>query len=96
VLTVVAALLPHLVWAGVAVYAVTRVSAVLEAWEPTPPVAPPPADGIVIPEDLVALAMSHRESWAQEDMLRVIREQYDDLKDWNRVRATMNVGRMDG
>ena len=47
-----------------------------------------------IPEDLMALAAAESAAWAQEDLIRVIRERYDDLKDWNRVRAAMGVGRM--
>lgn len=79
------------IWAGVAVYAIRTAATVAQAWRP---VVPAPADSVEIPEDLVALAMAHRESWAQEDLLRVIREQYDELQDWNRVRAAMNIGRM--
>lgn len=81
------------IWAGVAVYAIRTAAAVAHLWRPVTPVS---ADPVEIPEDLVALAMAHRESWAQEDLLRVIREQYDELKDWNRVRAAMNIGRMAG
>jgi len=50
---------------------------------------------VEVPEDLVAVANQERESWAQEEVLRVIRERYEDLKDWNRVRAAFGVGRIE-
>ena len=56
---------------------------------------PAPTEGeaeVPIPEDLLALAMREREPWAQEDVVKVIRERYADFKDWNRVRAAMGVG----
>jgi hypothetical protein len=81
------------IWAGVAVYAIRTAATMVHAWRPGVPAS---ADAVEIPEDLVALAMAHRESWAQEDLLRVIRERYDELQDWNRVRAAMNIGRIDG
>lgn len=56
----------------------------------------PLVEETAIPEDLMALAMSQTEAWAQEDLLRVVREKYEDLRDWNRVRAAMNIGRIDG
>lgn len=86
--------LADLLWPVAVVLSVYRLAAAWERFVPTPPTAS--ADPVEIPEDLIALAMAHRESWAQEDLLRVIREQYDELKDWNRVRAAMNIGRMGG
>jgi hypothetical protein len=53
---------------------------------------PPPVE---VPEDLLALANQERESWAQEEVLRVIRERYEDLQDWNKVRAAFGVGRIE-
>jgi hypothetical protein len=89
-------MLHHLLWAAVTVYTVHRLATVAERFVPvrpdTAPLLPPP---IEIPEDLVAVANQERESWAQEEVLRVIRERFDDLKDWNRVRAAMGVGRID-
>lgn len=49
---------------------------------------------IVVPEDLMAYAMSHSEQWAQEDAVRAIQQSYETWKDWNRVRAAMGIGRM--
>jgi hypothetical protein len=48
-----------------------------------------------VPDDLVAVAMQEKEPWAQEELMRVIRERYDTYHDWNRVRASMGVGRRD-
>lgn len=89
-----ASVVGDLVWAGVAVYAIRTIQ---HAWahraEATPSSG---AEEVSIPDDLMALAMSQTESWAQEDLLRVVREKYEDLRDWNRVRAAMNIGRIDG
>lgn len=88
--------LAHLVWAAVAVYAVHRIAAVAERFAPLRSEAtkdiPAPVE---IPEDLVAVANQERESWAQEEVLRVIRERYEDLRDWNKVRAAVGVGRVE-
>jgi hypothetical protein len=50
---------------------------------------------IVVPDDLMAFAMSHSEQWAQEDALRAVQQSYETWKDWNRVRAAMGIGRVD-
>jgi hypothetical protein len=89
-------MLAHLLWAAVAVFAIHRFAAVADAFAPKPvdsaALLPPLVE---IPEDLVAVANQERESWAQEEVLRVIRERYEDLKDWNRVRAAVGVGRIE-
>jgi dihydropteroate synthase len=36
---------------------------------------------------LLAFALSHPEEWAQEDVLRAIRERYETTSDWNAVRS---------
>jgi len=84
----------HLLWAGVAVYFVYTAAAVLREFKPAaaPSVLPPPP--VEIPEDLVAVANQEREPWAQEEVLRSIRERYEDLRDWNRVRSAFGVGRI--
>ena len=56
------------------------------------PLIPLPTE---VPEDLLAVSMQERESWAQEEVLRAIRERYEEYKDWNRVRAAFGVGRID-
>ena len=89
-------MLVHLLWAAVAVYTVHRLAHIAERLvPPAPEAAPLPAPLVEIPEDLVAVAMQERESWAQEEVLRAIRERYEELRDWNRVRAGFGVGRID-
>lgn len=90
-------MLVHLLWAAVTVYALHRLSAVLERFAPVRPetMGPPTEPVVEIPDDLMAVAMQERESWAQEEVLRAIRERYEDLKDWNRVRSAVGVGRID-
>lgn len=85
----------HLLWAGVAVYAIRQLSDIAVRFVPVRPESVVPPAPVEIPEDLVAVANQERESWAQEEVLRVIRERYEDLKDWNRVRAAVGVGRIE-
>ena len=87
----------HLLWAAVAVYTVWRFSAVAEqaiARQNPPLPVPTPLKMVVVPEDLVAIAMTHSETWAQEDTLKAIRERYEQLQDWNRVRSAFGIGSM--
>ncbi|MFZ9960144.1 MAG: hypothetical protein ACO3GP_07115 [Candidatus Limnocylindrus sp.] len=88
-------MLIHLLWAAVAVFAIHRFAAVADAFAPKAVESTLPPPPVEIPEDLVAVANQERESWAQEEMLRVIRERYEDLKDWNRVRSAFGVGRIE-
>jgi hypothetical protein len=86
-------LLGTLVWAGVAVYGIWRIVPVLELMVPvrTTP-APAKVEEIpIVPPDLVAVAMMESEPWAQDDMMRVIRERYNTFGDWNLVRAAVGV-----
>lgn len=84
-------LLPHLIWAGVAIFAIRHLAAVIEQFAPEAAAqATAPTE---LPEDLVALAMTEQETWAQEEVVRAMRERYDTLKDWNLVRAAFGVGR---
>jgi hypothetical protein len=86
----------HVLWAIVAAYAGWRLAAVVELFAPVR--ASEAADAIEdvdIPEDLVALAMTQSEGWAQEDTIKAIRERYEQLRDWNRVRAAFGIGRID-
>ena len=84
----------HSLWAAVAVYFVHTAAGVVREFKAAPvaPVLPPPVE---IPEDLVAVANQEREPWAQEEVLRAIRERYEEVRDWNRVRAAFGVGRID-
>jgi len=87
----------RLLWPLVAVYAIWRFAQVAERWAPT--VAPAVDDDpmiIAVPDDLVALALTHSESWAQEDTLKAMREKYAELKDWQKVRFAFGIGRLDG
>ena len=90
-------MLAHCLWAAVAVYAIHRLSAVLDRFAPARPegVGAVLPLSVEIPEDLVAVAMQERESWAQEETLRAIRERYEELKDWNKVRSAVGIGRID-
>lgn len=89
-------LLPHLIWAGVACYAITECCAVVAAFAPAPssPTTTEP-NAPDVPEDLVALAMTEQEAWAQEETLRAMRERYETLRDWQLVRSAFGVGRRD-
>ena len=82
-----------LIWAAVAVYGISTMRTVathaLEQRAPVKPDAP-----VDVPEDLLALAMQENEAWAQEELLRVIRERYELYHDWNRVRSAMGIGRL--
>jgi hypothetical protein len=55
-------------------------------------VIPPPVE---VPEDLQAVATQEQAGWAQEEVLRAIRERFEDLKDWNKVRSAFGIGRID-
>lgn len=54
--------------------------------------APQMPEIVDVPEDLMALAMQENESWAQEELMRVMRERYETYRDWNRVRSAMGLG----
>ena len=91
-----------LIVSGSLLFAVHRVAS---AWEqvsegkarraesmPSAPGVPVPVE---IPDDLIAVALQENEVWAQEEMTRVIREKYEQYKDWQKVRTAMGVGRRD-
>ena len=88
------AFLSSVVWAGVAVYAIRRVDAALTRWHAVSSSVPATSSApvITIPDDLLAYAGSMSELWAVEDTTRVIRERYEELQDWNRVRRAMGIG----
>ena len=87
-------LLPHLIWAGVAMYAIAQAMDAVALFAPDRTANQPDAP-VEVPEDLVALAMTEQEAWAQEETIRAMRERYEALKDWNLVRAAFGVGRRD-
>jgi hypothetical protein len=84
-------------WPLAAIYAVHRICETVTLFAPVPVEQNDEDDAysIVVPEDLVAVAMQYPDGWAQEDMMKAIREKYDALRDWNLVRSAFNVGRID-
>lgn len=91
-------MLVQLLWVAVTAYAVHRFATVVERFAPqsnVPEAAPPFPPVTEVPDDLIAVAMQEREAWAQEEVLRAIRERYEELKDWNKVRAAVGVGRIE-
>lgn len=95
--TPLVSLLTHTLWAGVALYAVREAVKLGRAvWVKGPDVpVVAPVSNADVPDDLIAVAMQENEPWAQEELMRVIRERYETYHDWNRVRASMGVGRRD-
>jgi len=85
----------HLLWAAVVVYAIRTAADVVREFRPTPDAPVAISAPVEVPEDLTAVAMQEREAWAQEEVLRAIRERYEELKDWNKVRAAVGVGRIE-
>jgi hypothetical protein len=88
-------MLAHLLWAAVTVYAIRQIGDIAVRFAPARPETALPPAPVELPDDLVAVAMQERESWAQEEVLRAIRERYEELRDWNKVRAAVGVGRID-
>lgn len=95
------AVLVALIWASVVGYGLWRFAQVMERvglalverlsdFKPVrESLAPPPPP--VIPDDLAALAFNETEAWAKEEVLRVIREKYDEHHDWQKVRVAFGV-----
>ena len=86
----------EILWPVAFVIGVYRFSKTLELFSPDKvaklkAIEPPAA----VPEDLVALALQENEPWAQEEVMRAVRERYEDLGDWNAVRSAMGIGRID-
>lgn len=82
-----------LIYGGSFCVAVYRLAGAWEKVSTTPhDSAAPLLLDVDIPEDLMALAMTYSEPWAQEDTLKAIRERYEQLQDWNRVRSAFGVG----
>lgn len=86
------ALLQTMLWTAVTAYAVWRFAAALELFAPPPPKDHTP---VSVPHDLMAFALSHGEEWAQEDVMKAIRERYETTNDWNAVRMAFGIGRID-
>lgn len=91
------ALIQTALWVAVTAYAVWRFAAVVErvgAWYAPVPVKD--QTPVQVPHDLMAFALSHEEEWAQEDVMKAIRERYELTNDWNAVRMAFGIGRIDG
>lgn len=86
--------LPHVIWAGVVLFMVHELKTF--AKESRAQKAHNPLATVEVPDDLVAYAMQEREAWAQEEVLRAVRERYEELRDWNKVRSAVGIGRIDG
>jgi methionine-rich copper-binding protein CopC len=83
-------LLASLAWTAPAVLLISKADAFAHRWldEHSPATA---AKEEQIPDDLTAFAMLETEKWAQDSVLKVIRERYVELKNWNAVRAAVGV-----
>jgi hypothetical protein len=83
----------HALWVIGLLIAVFRIMHTVDRWRPASSAQDEfTVDEIVIPDDLMAKAMQYPEPWAQDDTIKVIRERYEALKDWNRVRAAVGIG----
>lgn len=87
-------LVSSVIWALVAVLFMGRLSGIAHRWlsiaDPTE--REEATKPVLVPDDLMGLAMGESEKWAQDSVLETIRERYDKLKDWNKVRAAVGVG----
>ncbi len=93
----------QLVWAGVVVFALVRGERVLRDWwrHRYPPVLITEQD-VVVPEDIVALAMRESEEWAREQVMQTAKERYVKMQDanvadhqkWNLVRRALGIGEL--
>jgi hypothetical protein len=90
-------LLTTAMWTTALAFAAHRVAVAWErvaALQHRPPVAAAIDSAVVeIPDDLLGVALQETEAWAQEEVIRAIREKYELFGDWNRVRSSFGVGR---
>lgn len=49
---------------------------------------------VVVPDDIVARALSESEPWAQDDLILLAKEKYGKLKDWQKVRRAIGIAEM--
>lgn len=92
-----------LVWAGVAIFALVRLEALVRHWLALvyPPALPTEQD-VEVPQDIMALAMRESEEWAQEEVLKAAKERFLKVKDatmpdaqrWNLVRRALGIGEL--
>ncbi len=79
-----------LAWAAVVLVIALRAERIIMATrggDATPANEPTP-----IPPDLMAFISSFTTDWARADATKVIRERYEQSKDWNMVRRAVGVG----
>ena len=93
----------HLVWAAVVTFGLVRGERVLrDWWRHRYPPAPLTEQEVVVPQDIVALAMRESEEWAQEQVLQTAKERYLKVQDaampdpqkWNLVRRALGIGEL--
>lgn len=84
-----------LLWVAAFVFAVQRFSTVLSLFAPISNSEELKKFDLEVPNDLVAISLQENETWAQEEVMRVIKERFEALGDWNKVRTAMGVGRVD-
>lgn len=85
------------VWPLVALFAIVRLGQAVSLFAPVRETGHVEEDPytVHVPEDLVAVVLQYTDSWAQEDVMKSIREKYATLRDWNAVRSAFGVGRID-
>lgn len=84
-------LLAALAWAALAAFVVFRADTFAHRWLDR--VKPEHRSlSIEVPDDLVGMAMQESDRWAQDQTLEAIRERYEKLQDWNKVRAAFSLG----
>lgn len=84
--------LAALAWALLGGLFLWRVDHFAHRWLSAKRLDPGQEGNVVIPDDLVGLAMNESEKWAQDSVLDTIRERYDKLRDWNKVRRAVGAG----
>lgn len=87
----------RILWPLVLVYGIYQGCATVKLFAPLRDTSPVEEDPytVHVPEDLVAVVLQYTDSWAQEDVMKSIREKYATLRDWNAVRSAFGVGRID-
>lgn len=90
-------LLASLLWAAVAVLFIARLNTFAHRWlSVSDPVAQSKASlPAQVPPDLESFALQESEKWAQDSVMETIRERFDKLGDWNKVRQALGVGTVD-
>ena len=95
------AFLASALWVLLGYYAVRRIDCAVQRWlDLQVPKADAESAPLEIPEDIVALAHTYSEAWAQEDVLKAARERFEATRDsaipahqrWNLVRKALGIG----